>query len=225
MSNDRYLASIVMSAQDAIIGKTLDGIVTSWNMGAERMYGYSEAEMLGQPVARLAPPDRPDEIPHLMERLRRGETIEWLRTKRKRKDGTIIDVILTISPIRDIRGEIIGASTIARDVTFIRKQEKVEDRRRILAYVLMALVGILGFVRLEQITHRVTVNERRDAKRACVVANDNREVLRSLIERQGTVTVPPGADPALREAIQRSADQAAQFRAFAEERLQGVVCP
>ncbi|HEX8938778.1 MAG TPA: PAS domain S-box protein [Candidatus Limnocylindrales bacterium] len=111
------LAAIVENADDAILSKTLDGTVTSWNAAAERMYGYTAAEMIGQPVARLAPPERPDEIPSIMARLARGERIERYLTERVRRDGHRIRVALTISPLRAPDGRIVGASTIARDVT------------------------------------------------------------------------------------------------------------
>jgi len=111
------LAAIVDSSDDAIIGKTLEGHITSWNRGAERLYGYTAAEVLGQPITLLIPPDLPDELPAILERLRRGEHIEHYETQRLRKDGTRIEVSLTISPIRDSTGRIIGASKIARDIT------------------------------------------------------------------------------------------------------------
>ncbi len=111
------LAAIVESSQDAIIGKTLDGIITSWNTGAAELYGYTPAEVVGQPISVLIPADRPDELPQIMEKLRRGEAIAHFETVRQRKDGRRLNVSLTISPIRDHAGRIIGASTIARDIT------------------------------------------------------------------------------------------------------------
>ena len=111
------LAAIVDSSEDAIIGQTLEGVITSWNQGAERLYGYTAAEMLGQPLALLIPPDAPDELPQLLARLQRGERIAQYETQRVRKDGTPLHVSLTISPIRDHTGRIVGASKIARDIT------------------------------------------------------------------------------------------------------------
>src|SRR5262249_45442768 len=93
------LAAIVQSSSDAISGKALDSTIMSWNPGAERMYGYTAEEAVGRSIGMLAPPDRPDEIPEILERLKRGERIDRLETRRMRKDGTIIDVSLTISPI------------------------------------------------------------------------------------------------------------------------------
>jgi two-component system NtrC family sensor kinase len=117
------LAAIVDSSDDAIISKTLEGVITSWNRGAERLYGYTAAEVLGQPLSLLIPPDFPDDLPRLLERLRRGETIDHYETQRLHKDGTRRDVSLTISPIRDSAGRIIGASKIARDITERKRAE------------------------------------------------------------------------------------------------------
>jgi PAS domain S-box-containing protein len=124
------LAAIVDSSEDAIIGKTLDGTITSWNQGAERMYGYTADQVIGQPIALLAPPDRPDEVPDLLARCVRGEAIARYETLRSRRDGQVFPVSLTISPIRDLRGAIIGASTIARDITAQKQTAAEEERRR-----------------------------------------------------------------------------------------------
>jgi PAS domain S-box-containing protein len=126
------LAAIIKSSDDVIIGKTLDGIITSWNPAAERTYGYSEEEAIGRPVSMLIPPDHPDELPGILSRLRAGEHTERLETKRVRKDGTVLDVALTISPIRDEYGEIIGASTIARDISERKRIAAEADRNRLL---------------------------------------------------------------------------------------------
>jgi PAS domain S-box-containing protein len=115
------LAAIVNSSEDAIIGKTLDGLITSWNQGAERMYGYMADEVIGQPIALLAPADRPDEIPEILARLARGEAIENYETLRVRRDGQVFPVSLAILPLSDLNGTIIGASMIARDIT-VQKQ-------------------------------------------------------------------------------------------------------
>jgi PAS domain S-box-containing protein len=111
------LAAIVDSSEDAIISKTLDGTITSWNRSAERLYGYTAQEVIGQPITLLCPPDIPDEIPRILQRLARGERIEHYETQRLRKDGSRVDVSLTISPIHDPSGRIIGASKITRDIT------------------------------------------------------------------------------------------------------------
>jgi two-component system, cell cycle sensor histidine kinase and response regulator CckA len=120
-----YLASLVQSCEDAIIGKTLDGTIVSWNAGAEKLYGYKGVEVIGRPISVLYPPYRPDELPEIMERIKAGQEVQRLETVRMRKDGAPVDVSLTISPIRDSAGQVIGASTIARDIT-ARKQEETE---------------------------------------------------------------------------------------------------
>lgn len=111
------LAAIVESSDDAMLAKSLDGVITSWNSGAERMYGYAAQEVIGQPVSLLSPRGYQEEMSAILERIRRGENIEHFETKRKRKDGTLIDVSLTVSPIRSQTGEITGASAVARNVT------------------------------------------------------------------------------------------------------------
>jgi two-component system, cell cycle sensor histidine kinase and response regulator CckA len=122
-----FLASLVESCEAAIIGKTLEGTVVSWNAGAERLYGYTAAEMLGQSVSRLVPAGRPDELAGILDRIRRGELIQDLETVRRRKDGTLVEVAITISPVKDASGRIIGASTVARDIT----RRKQEDNERL----------------------------------------------------------------------------------------------
>jgi PAS domain S-box-containing protein len=111
------LASIVQYSDDAIVSKNLDGIITSWNPGAERLFGYPAEEALGKPIAMLIPPDRSGEEPAILARIARGVTTDHFETVRIRKDGRKIDVSVTISPIRDGQGRIVGASKIARDIT------------------------------------------------------------------------------------------------------------
>ncbi len=120
----RGLAEIVKSSDDAIMGKTLDGRILSWNKGAEQIYGYAAEEIVGQPVDLLVPPDRKEELEAIMEKVGRGEGVEHFETTRVRKDGKTIHVALTISPIRDAGGQIAGASTIARDITGRRQAEE-----------------------------------------------------------------------------------------------------
>jgi two-component system CheB/CheR fusion protein len=111
------LVAIVESSDDAIIRKDLNGIFETWNPGAERIFGYTPQEIIGQSVTVLIPPDRADEEPGILERVRRGEHIEHFESVRRRKDGKLRDVSLTISPILDSQGRIVGASKIARDIT------------------------------------------------------------------------------------------------------------
>jgi PAS domain S-box-containing protein len=127
---EAFLSTIVESAEDAIISKTLDGIITSWNPGAETVFGYSPEEVIGKPVTILIPPEQHNEKPAILAKLRRGERVEHYETRRRRKDGTIIDISLTVSPVRDGEGRIVGASKIARDITDRKRLEA--ERKRLL---------------------------------------------------------------------------------------------
>jgi diguanylate cyclase (GGDEF)-like protein/PAS domain S-box-containing protein len=118
-------AAIVLSSEDAIVGKTLDGTIVSWNRGAEALYGYAATEVEGRPISILIPPDRPDEISEILEKIRSGKRIEPFETVRIRKDGGRVSVSLAVSPIRDPEGRIIGASAIARDIT---EKQRAEQR-------------------------------------------------------------------------------------------------
>ena len=124
-----HTAAIVASSDDAIIGKTLDGVITSWNEGAERLYGYAAAEALGRPISLLSPPELGHELPAILERLRRGQRIEHFETVRLAKNGQRVDVSVTVSPVRDLRDRIVGASSIARDIT-VRKRVEATTRER-----------------------------------------------------------------------------------------------
>ncbi|MGA7624308.1 MAG: PAS domain S-box protein, partial [Candidatus Acidiferrales bacterium] len=131
------LASIVDSSDDAIISKTLDGVITSWNAGAERLFGYTAKEAVGQPISMIIPLDRRDEETKILARLRQGERIDHFDTVRLRKDGTELEIALTISPVRDAAGKTIGASKIARDISGRKRVERElhesEQRLRTLA--------------------------------------------------------------------------------------------
>lgn len=130
-SESARLAAIVQSSSDAIIGKDLNGIVTSWNPAAERMYGYSSEEIVGHSLSVILPPDRLHELPDLCTRVAASECIESFRTERVRKDGTRVVVSLSISPVLDASGRIVGAATIARDVTeAVRREQELTEARR-----------------------------------------------------------------------------------------------
>ena len=122
------LAAIVETSDDAIISKNLNGIIQSWNAGAERIFGYTADEAIGQPVTMLIPEGHTDEEPRILERLRRGERIDHYETVRRRKDGSLLDISLTVSPVPNERGVIVGASKIARDIT-ARKRGEAELKR------------------------------------------------------------------------------------------------
>jgi PAS domain S-box-containing protein len=120
----QQVASIVESSEDAIIGKDLNGIITSWNKGAERIFGYVAEEVIGKPITILIPSDRQDEERGILERIRRGERVEHYETVRQRKDGNRVDFSLTVSPVKDANGNIIGASKIGRDITERKRSEE-----------------------------------------------------------------------------------------------------
>jgi PAS domain S-box-containing protein len=127
--NER-LAAIVESSDDIIAAKDLDGVITSWNRGAERILGYTAEEVIGKHISLIMPPEQAEDMPRILERIRHGEKVDHYQTKRRRKDGTIIDVSLTVSPIRNEEGEIIGASKVGRDITAERRAR--EERERLL---------------------------------------------------------------------------------------------
>ena len=125
----RWLASIVESSHDAIISVDFRGIITTWNNGAERLYGFTSDEVIGQSIKIIVPPERPREHRPLLERLKHGERIESHETVRQRKDGSLVDVSLTISPVKNAEGNIVGASAIVRDIT---ERKCAEAREKLL---------------------------------------------------------------------------------------------
>jgi PAS domain S-box-containing protein len=116
------LAAIVESSDDVIVSKDLNGIIQSWNSGAERLFGYTAGEVLGQPITIVIPSDRLSEEPDILSRLQRGERVDHFETIRRHKDGTLLDVSLTISPVKDSQGKVVGASKVARDITERKRQ-------------------------------------------------------------------------------------------------------
>ena len=128
-----HLAAVVESSDDAIVSKTLEGIIRTWNKGAERMFGYTSEEVVGKPVTILMAPDRIGEETEILERLKRGERIAHYETVRVHKDGTPLDVSLSVSPIKGLNGTVIGASKIARDITLRKRlEEELREEGRIL---------------------------------------------------------------------------------------------
>src|SRR6202011_2680059 len=122
------LVAIVESSDDAIVSKDLDGIVKTWNLGAERLFGYTAEEAIGKPITLLIPMDRRDEESEILSRIRRGERIDHYETVRRRKDGSLVEISLTVSPIKNAEGTIIGASKIARDITERKRAEQLTQR-------------------------------------------------------------------------------------------------
>jgi PAS domain S-box-containing protein len=136
----KHLVAIVESSDDAIVSKDLNGIIESWNSGAERLFGYSAAEAIGQSITILIPPDRHDEEPAILERIRHGERVDHYETVRRRKDGRLLDISLTVSPIRDADGKIVGASKIARDISDRKSAEaKLRENEKRLEGLLAAI--------------------------------------------------------------------------------------
>ncbi|HEV7868281.1 MAG TPA: PAS domain S-box protein [Chthoniobacteraceae bacterium] len=124
-SPEHFLSAIIDSSDDAIVTKDLNGIVTSWNKAAERIFGYTAEEMIGQPILRVIPTDRKGEEPAILQRLRRGERVDHFDTKRLHKDGRELDISLTISPVKNRAGEIVGASKVARDISLQKQAERI----------------------------------------------------------------------------------------------------
>jgi two-component system sensor kinase FixL len=197
---DELLAAVVASSDDAIISKTVDGLVTSWNAGAERMFGYTAGEMVGGPISRLAIAGREDEMPAILERVRRGERVEHFETERRHKDGSTVFVSLTVSPIHDEVGRVIGASKVAKDISGARRsaealqlaQERLQDQHRELLHA--ARLGELG-------------------QMAATLAHEINQPLSAIINylHAGAALMAqddPEAKPMLEEAIQLATDQA-----------------
>ena len=152
-----WLSAIIGSADDAIITKTLDGVITSWNAGAERIFGYTAEEVIGKPIAILIPPDHINEEPAILARLRAGERIEHYETVRRRKDGTLVDISLTVSPIIDASGTIIGASKIARDISERRRaQEALAEQTEILETVNKLAQTLAGELEVHKVVQAIT---------------------------------------------------------------------
>jgi PAS domain S-box-containing protein len=146
------LAAIVASSDDAIISKNLDGVITSWNKSAERIFGYDAEEAIGQHITLVIPPERHAEESEILNRVRRGERVDHFQTVRRAKDGSLLDVSLTISPVRDPSGRVIGASKVARDITAQKQAEQAlresEQRFRVITDAAPILVWMAGVDKL-----------------------------------------------------------------------------
>jgi len=168
----RHYAAIIESSDDAILSKALDGVILSWNAGAERLFGYPAEEAIGKPATIILPVDRRDEEPKMLDAIRRGESMRQFETVRRRKDGSLIDVSLTASPIRDANGRIVGASTIARDIAELKK---ARERQQLLLREMSHRVK-----NLFALTSSVVALSARSAKTAQELADSARERLAAL---------------------------------------------
>jgi PAS domain S-box-containing protein len=164
-------AAIVNSSDAAIISADLEGVTTSWNTGAERLFGYTAREAVGEPVTLFTPPDGIDEELGIVERIRRGEKIDHYETVRRRKDGSLLDVSLTVSPLTDVQGRIVGASKIARDITERKRQQRNRELliNELNHRVKNTLVTVQSFA-MQSLRHAATIAEGRDSFEARLVA-------------------------------------------------------
>ena len=203
------LAAIVESSDDAIIGKTLDGIITTWNPAAQKLFGYSAEEAVGQPVQMLVPPERSNEEPSILARIRRGENVDHFETVRVRKDGSRVDISATISPIRDAHGQIVGASKIARDDTErklvqARLQAQLE-RMQLLDQITTAIGERQDLQSIYQVAIR-SVEERLPVDFSCVCRYDALENTLTVI-RVGAHSQALAMDLAMGEQSMIAVDQ------------------
>jgi PAS domain S-box-containing protein len=218
----QQFASIVESSDDAIISKDLKGIIVSWNNGAERIFGYKAQEVIGKPITILIPNDRHDEEPAILRRIIQGESIDHYDTVRRRKDGRLIDISLTISPIRNLKGEIIGASKIAHDIT---ERKKAEEELKRFASILEEKVTERTQIledqtqRLRQLALELTEVEQKERRRLAEVLHDHLQqylvatkMRLELIERRGANADASGFQDA-RSYIDKAIDAARHLTA------------
>ncbi|MES2237596.1 MAG: PAS domain S-box protein [Pseudomonadota bacterium] len=213
------LAAIVESSEDAIVGKDINGIVTDWNAGATKVFGYSADEMVGHPLLPLLPPDRLHEEDQILNRIRRGEIIEHLETVRRRKDGKQIDVSITVSPIRDAANKIIGASKIARDITErkdleqqLRQSQKMEAVGQLTGGIAHDFNNLLGVVlgNLDLLERLVAGNEAtlkrvQNAQKAAMRGADLTRRMLVFSSRQSLNPAPTSLDESIQNMIEMAA--------------------
>lgn len=163
--NESLLAAIVDSSDDAIISKSIDGVITTWNTGAERIFGYAASEVIGRPIALLAAPGYEQEMPAILERIRRGERIDHFETARRHKDGSIVFISLTVCPVVDHRGVVVGASKVARDITASKRatealalaEERLRAKNRELEHAArLAELGQMAATLAHEVTQPLT---------------------------------------------------------------------
>jgi two-component system, chemotaxis family, CheB/CheR fusion protein len=182
-SYEQRLSAIIESSDDAIVSKNLNGIVTSWNRGAERLFGYAADEVVGQSITILIPPERHHEETMVLERIRRGERIDHYETVRRRKDGTSVDISLTVSPVRDTVGRIVGASKIARDITERRRAQ--EQQELLVGEIKHRIKNTLATVQAiaTQTLRSASADERSNAHDLLTLESWNRAPLRDVVGR------------------------------------------
>jgi PAS domain S-box-containing protein len=207
----QWLAAIVESSDDAIISKDLNGIITSWNQAAERLFGYTADEAIGKPVTLLIPRERHDEESRILDSIKRGQRIDHYETVRQRKDGGLLDISLTVSPIKDDAGKIIGASKIVRDITR-RKRVEVELRESEQRLRLATQTGKLGVWDWDIATNRVSWSDSLYAIHGVKPGQFDGSV------EAFTALIHPEDRPSVSEAIQHAVDNDAiyelEFRAL-----------
>ncbi len=183
----RHYAAIIESSDDAILSKSLDGIILTWNAGAERLFGYTAEEAIGNPAAIIFPIDRSDEEPKMLDAIRRGESIRQYETVRRRKDGSLVDVSVTASPIWNPFGRVVGASTIARDIAELKKaRERQQLLLREMSHRVKNLFALAG---------SVVALSARSAKTPQETANSARERLAALARAHALTFSDGGASP------------------------------
>lgn len=188
------LASIVEFSDDAIISKDLSGVITSWNRGAERLFGYTAEEAIGKPIVMLIPADRQDEEPAILERIRRGELIDHYETVRRRKDGSLIDISLTTSPVKNAEGMIIGASKIARDIS---DRKRAHEQQVLLVKEIKH--RIKNTITIVQAIARQTLRAISDSDREAFFAR-----LQALAGAHDLLTVENWSQASLRDVVERA---------------------
>jgi PAS domain S-box-containing protein len=216
------LAAIVESSQDAIVSKTFDGVILSWNAGAERLFGYAPHEAIGRPITLIIPPERQDEEQEILARIRSGERVEHYETVRVSKQGRRIDISLTISPIRDGSGRIVGASKVARDITERKRAQEAlreADRRKdefiaLLAHELRNPLAPLrsGLQVLQMAAAEALAFPQSYYDDLCSAYRRRREVLLPYLEKAGfQLTAPDGAYYVMTDAAGLGATDDVEF--------------
>jgi PAS domain S-box-containing protein len=201
----QQLASIVDSSDDAIVSKDLNGVIISWNNGAERIFGYSADEVVGKSITILIPPDLKDEEPRILEHIRRGERIDHYETKRRHKDGRLLDVSLTVSPVKDAHGRIVGASKIARDITY---QKRARQRMAADLWAMTTLREVASLCAREGEDFSKCLHEILDA--AIAIAGAHKGYVKLLKSETGALTIAAerGFGPAFLKYFQHVRDEA-----------------